>query len=162
MTISHANKFLSNLLLKIKKSTIPLVLLMKHFSVVLICSWHHFIYILTLNWHVQIEIKELCLYELRELRVKFFSKVPLMNFFLIFKNVFIFQFFKDFIYLFLERGRERERGGEKHEYVVASRAPPTGNLACNPGMCPDWEWNWRPFGSQVRAQSTEPHQPGRL
>ena len=27
-------------------------------------------------------------------------------------------------------------------------------------MCPDWESNWRPFGSQVGVQSTEPHQPG--
>ena len=27
-------------------------------------------------------------------------------------------------------------------------------------MCPDWESNLRPFGSQVGAQSTEPHQPG--
>ena len=34
-------------------------------------------------------------------------------------------FFKDFIYLFLERGRE----GEKHQCVVASEAPPTGDLA---------------------------------
>ena len=31
-------------------------------------------------------------------------------------------FFKDFIYLFLEK-REEERGGEKHQYVVASHAP---------------------------------------
>ena len=30
----------------------------------------------------------------------------------------------------------------------ASRKPPTGDLACNPGMSPDWELNWRPFGSQ--------------
>ena len=26
--------------------------------------------------------------------------------------------------------------------------PSTGDLAQNPGMCPDWESNWRPFGSQ--------------
>ena len=25
---------------------------------------------------------------------------------------------------------------------------PTGDLARNPGMCPDWESNWQPFGSQ--------------
>ena len=37
--------------------------------------------------------------------------------------------------------------------------PPTGYLAQNPGMCLDWESNQRPFGSQVHAQSTEPHQP---
>ena len=44
--------------------------------------------------------------------------------------------------------------------MVASRVPPTGDLARNLGMCPDWELNRRPFGSQVGAQSTEPHQPG--
>ena len=54
--------------------------------------------------------------------------------------------FKDFIYLFLERGEGREE--EKHQYVVASHVAPIGDLAHNPGMCPDWESNWRPFGSQ--------------
>ena len=62
-------------------------------------------------------------------------------------------FFKDFIYLFLERGRE----GEKHQCVVATRVPPTGDLACNPGMCPDQELNWQPFGSPAGTQSPEPH-----
>ena len=33
--------------------------------------------------------------------------------------------------------------------MVASQAPPTVDLALNPGMCPDWELNQRPFGSQV-------------
>ena len=64
-----------------------------------------------------------------------------------------------FIYL-LERGREGEREGEKHQCVVASHVAPTGDPARNPGMCPDWESNQRPFGSQAGAQSTEPHQPG--
>ena len=63
-------------------------------------------------------------------------------------------------YLFLERVREGEREGEKHQYVVASRAPPTEDLAHNPGMCLDRESNPQPFGSQASAQSTEPHQPG--
>ena len=74
--------------------------------------------------------------------------------------------FKDFIYLFLEReeGREekRERNRnmrEKHQ-SVASHMPPTGDLARNTGMCPDWELNQRPFISQAGAQSIEPHQPG--
>ena len=44
--------------------------------------------------------------------------------------------------------------------MVASYAPPTGDLASNPGMCPDWESNQQPFVSQAGAQSTEPHQPG--
>ena len=29
-----------------------------------------------------------------------------------------------------------------------------------PRMCPDWESNLQPFGSQAGTQSTEPHQPG--
>ena len=69
-------------------------------------------------------------------------------------------FFKDFIYLFLQRGREGEWEGEIHQCVVASWTPPTGDLACNPGMCPDWESNQWPFGLQAGTQSTEPHQPG--
>ena len=51
------------------------------------------------------------------------------------KAVFFKPFFKkDFIYLFLERGKEGET--EKHQCVVASYVPPTGDLAHNPGMCP--------------------------
>ena len=69
-------------------------------------------------------------------------------------------FLKDFIYLLLERGKEREREGEKHPCVVASWVPPTGDLDHNPGMCPDWESNFRPFGSQAGTQSTEPYQSG--
>ena len=44
--------------------------------------------------------------------------------------------------------------------MVASCVPPTGDPARNPGMCLDWESNWRPFGSQAGTQSTEPHEPG--
>ena len=69
-------------------------------------------------------------------------------------------FRKYFVYLFLERGRKGEREGEKHQCVVVSLAPPTGGLAHNPGMCPDWESNWGPFGLQAGIQSTEQHQPG--
>ena len=69
-------------------------------------------------------------------------------------------FFKRFyLFIFRERGREGEREGGKHQCVVASCTPPTGDLAHNPGMCPDWESNWQPFGSQAQAQSTELHQP---
>ena len=64
------------------------------------------------------------------------------------------------MYLFLERGREGEREGEKYQCVVASCMTPTGNLVSNQGMCPDWELNQGPFGSQVGTQSTEPQQPG--
>ena len=37
---------------------------------------------------------------------------------------------------------------------------PTGDLAHNPGMCPDQESYWEPFGLQTGTQATEPHQPG--
>ena len=53
-----------------------------------------------------------------------------------------------------------EREGEKHQCVVASLMLPTGDLACNTGIRPDWELNWLPFGSQAGTQSTEPHQQG--
>ena len=62
--------------------------------------------------------------------------------------MFFFSFFKDFIYLFLERGREGEREEEKYQCVLASHVAPTGDLAHNPGMCPDWESDQWPFGSQ--------------
>ena len=38
--------------------------------------------------------------------------------------------------------------------------PLIGDLACNAGMCPDWELNQEPFDSQAGTQFTEPHQPG--
>ena len=53
-----------------------------------------------------------------------------------------------------------EREGEKHQFVVASSVPTTGDVAHNPGMCPDWKSNQRPFGLQAGTQSTELHQPG--
>ena len=37
--------------------------------------------------------------------------------------------------------------GEKEQYVVVSYLPPTGDLACKPGTCPDWESNGQLFGS---------------
>ena len=73
---------------------------------------------------------------------------------------FSFSFINFLIFILREKGREGERVGEKHQCVVAFHTPPTGDPAYNPGMCPDWESNWQPFGSQASAQSTEPHQPG--
>ena len=57
---------------------------------------------------------------------------------------------------------EREREGEKYQCVVASCVYPTGDLALNPGMCPDLKSNQWPFRSQASTQSTEPHQPGQI
>ena len=57
-------------------------------------------------------------------------------------DIYILGFLKtNFIYLFLERGEGKERVGEKHQCVVFSHVPPIGDLAHNPGMCPDWESN---------------------
>ena len=47
-----------------------------------------------------------------------------------------------FIYLPLDRGEGRKRGRETSMCGCLSSAPPTGDLARNPGMCPDWELNW--------------------
>ena len=38
---------------------------------------------------------------------------------------------KDLIHLFSESRREGEREGKKHQCVIASCEPPTGDLACN-------------------------------
>ena len=54
---------------------------------------------------------------------------------------------------------DRERNIAVRE-TVDSHMPSKGDLTCNPGMCPDWESNWRPYSWQASAQSTEPHQPG--
>ena len=54
--------------------------------------------------------------------------------------------FKDFI--FREKGKKGEREGEKHQCAVASHMAPTGDLAHNPGMCPDGESNQQPLGLQ--------------
>lgn len=32
---------------------------------------------------------------------------------------------------------------------------PAGDSTCNPGMCSDWELNWKPFGAWEDAQPTE-------
>ena len=48
---------------------------------------------------------------------------------------------KEKVFIFRERGRKGEREGEKHHCVLASRTPPPGDQACNPGVCPAWELN---------------------
>ena len=71
-----------------------------------------------------------------------------------------FLFFLRFYLLFLEIGERREKGRETSMCGCLSNAP-YWDLVRNPGMCPDWELNWRPFVSQASTQSIEPHQPGR-
>ena len=54
----------------------------------------------------------------------------------------LYYFFKDFIYLLLERGVGREKKREINinvweiHWPVASHMPPTGDLAYNPGNVP--------------------------
>ena len=51
------------------------------------------------------------------------------------KFFFFFFFFKRFyLFIFRQRGREGERG--KRQCVVATRTPPAGDLALNPGIVP--------------------------
>ena len=79
-------------------------------------------------------------------------------------------FLKDFIYLFSGRGEGKEKEKEKEKernndvwekhWLVVSCSLPTGDLALNPGMCPDRESNRQPFSLQGGTQSTEPYQPG--
>ena len=65
---------------------------------------------------------------------------------------FIFYFIL-FIY-FLERGEGRERERErnidvrgKHRLAAICMCPdPTGDRTQNPGMCPNQESSWQPFG----------------
>ena len=44
-----------------------------------------------------------------------------------------------FKFIFRQREKVGEKEGEKHQCGVASRVLPTGDLAHNPGMCPDWQ-----------------------
>ena len=70
-----------------------------------------------------------------------------------------FFFFFKILFVYFQRGKEKEKEGEKHQCVWLPLVHPTGDLACNPGMCPDWELNRGPLGLQAGTPSTEPHQP---
>ena len=75
----------------------------------------------------------LCLISVRMTNIQKDNKFIIKHFnFILFLFFNLFHFFKDFIYLLLERGRE----GEKHQCAVASCASLTGDLICNSGMCP--------------------------
>ena len=70
-----------------------------------------------------------------------------------FFSFWLIEFLKDFIYLLLETGEGRQERNKRNISVwemhqsVASRTPPTGDLACNPGMYREWELNHWPFDS---------------
>ena len=73
-------------------------------------------------------------------------------------------YFLKILFIYFQRKEKggRKRGGETSMCGFLSCTPPTGDLAGNPGMCPDWELNWRPFGLQTGTQSTESHQSGQI
>ena len=76
-------------------------------------------------------------------------------------DLLLFNFLKRFYLFIFREGGGREKEGVKHQCVVGwLLSAPTGDLARNPGTCPDWELNPQPFGLQADTQSTEPHQPG--
>ena len=81
------------------------------------------------------------------LRSQTLSGICPLQSFLLWKLRCSLHFFFNFIYLFIFRERGREGKREKHQYVVTCCITPTGGLACNPGMCPEWESNQRPLGS---------------
>ena len=65
----------------------------------------------------------------------------------------IFYFFKDFIYLFVERGKGREKERERNINVWLPLAhPPLGTWPTAQACALDWESNRRPFNSQASTQ----------
>ena len=73
-----------------------------------------------------------------------------------------FFFFKDFIYLFLERGKEGKREREKYQHVVASHVAPHWGPGPQPRHVPWLGIEPATPGFIAQAQSTELHQPGLL
>ena len=53
-------------------------------------------------------------------------------------------FLRFYLFIFRERGKEEKKGRETSMGCLSQA--PNGDLACNPGMCPDWESNWQFFG----------------
>ena len=68
--------------------------------------------------------------------------------------------FLKILFIYVKEGEGRRKRGRETSMYGCLLLTLTGDLACNPGMCPDWELNQQPFGSQVSTQSTESHQPG--
>ena len=89
----------------------------------------------TLHWMLQ--LKSVLLY--------FMSAISIIR---------VISFFLRF-YFFLERGEGREKERERNIHVweihqsVAPRTHLTGDLAHNPGLCPDWESNQWSFSSKA-------------
>ena len=66
-----------------------------------------------------------------------------------------------YLFIFKERGKVGERGREmltceRNISWLPLTWPPTRDLAHNPGMCPDWDLNWWPLGSQCSIHWATP------
>ena len=71
-----------------------------------------------------------------------------------------FVIFKDFIYLFLERGERKEKEKERKTNVWLPLMRPLLEIWPATQACALTEWSQLPFGLQACAQSTELYQPG--
>ena len=119
-----------------------------HFCVTLVMDWNQPNCLLWLQWNDVRNQSQKGNWILHKYMAPYSLKIN--------KRFYLFTFFR-------ERRRERDREGKKHQCekdtLIASCLPPIGDLACNLGMCPDWELNRWPFGLLAGAQSTESHQP---
>ena len=64
------------------------------------------------------------------------------------------RFFLKILFIFIDRGEERERN--INAWLPPVR-PPTGDLVHNPGMCVDQESNQPPFGLQAGKLNSLSH-----
>ena len=83
-------------------------------------------------------------------------------------NFVLCAFYHNFItfkILFIFKGEEREKERKRNMdmrniYPILLVLVPTRDQTCNPGMCPNWESNRRPFTLQDNDQPTEPQWSG--
>ena len=94
------------------------------------------------NPHTVVYVHGSCIYSLPTVFPMLWLTFP----WLVCDNQFVFLFLLRF-YLFIlrETGMEGEKQRGKHQCVVASHTPATGDLDHNPVMCPDWESNCDPL-----------------
>ena len=65
-------------------------------------------------------------------------------------------FFKRFLFIFRESGKEKKRERNTNVWLPLA-CPPTGDLARNSAMCPDRESNQGPFGTQASVLNPLSH-----
>ena len=78
----------------------------------------------------------------------------LCHLFFVFFSLYFLNFKRFYLFIFKE-GKGRKKRGRETSMCGCLSYIPSGDLVCNPGMHPDWELNWRPFGLQARAKYTE-------